>query len=148
VSRCCTRTGGEVLSHAAELWGNPGCLNRFSLSINDAREVGLAAQVRRRRESSNPGQLELARRFAEAQFDLARIRQARHELLSSGLDDHKSVRAHEDQLAVASSEKKSGAEKFVVNLSNQMRTLKRLVVARYHAAIPRREFNTALVEAV
>jgi hypothetical protein len=100
-------------------------------------------------ESPNPGQLEPARRFAEAQVDLARIRHARHELLSSGLDDHKSVGVHKDKPAV--SNKKSGAETFVVNLSNQMRTLKRLdryerrALSRRKSAT--REFDAAPVEA-
>jgi hypothetical protein len=72
-------------------------------------------------------------------------------LLSSGLDDHKSVLAHEDNLAVTSSEKKSGAEKFVVNLSNQMRTLKRSdryerrALSRRKSAT--RDFDAASVEA-
>jgi hypothetical protein len=127
---------------------------RHGLSIPVLADSGLSKDVENLMhkivgESSNPGQLEPARRFAEAQVDLARIRHARHELLSSGLDDHKSVGVHKGKPAV--SDKKSGAETFVVDLSNQMRTLKRLdryerrALSRRKSAT--REFDAARAEA-
>jgi hypothetical protein len=127
---------------------------RHGLSIPVLADSGLSKDVENLTrkivgESPNPAQLGPARRFAEAQVDLTRIQHARHELLSSGLDDHKSVGVHKDMPAV--SDKKSGAETFVVNLSNQMRTLKRLdryerrALSRRKSAT--REFDAARVEA-
>jgi hypothetical protein len=78
----------------------------------------------------------------------ARIRHARHELLSHGLDDpdHESMGVQKDKPAVASSKEKSGAEKFTINLSNQVRQLGRL--ARYERRAPlRRKFATRKFDA-
>jgi hypothetical protein len=129
---------------------------RHGLSIPVLADSGLSKDVEDLARmvvgySSNARQLEPARSFAEAQVDLARIRQFRHELLSSGLDDVKSGGAHEDRPAAASSDMKGGAEKFIVNLSNQIRTLKRLdryerrALSRRKSAT--REFDAAHVEA-
>jgi hypothetical protein len=67
-----------------------------------------------------------ARAFAEAQVDIDRIRNARHELLSRGLGD-----------PVDAALEKSAAGRFAVTLSDQVGKLARLV-APYHAASLRR----------
>lgn len=55
-------------------------------------------------EITNPELKELLRRFAEAQMDLIRIRQASHNLLAAALDDpnYESPRALKERAALAS----------------------------------------------
>jgi hypothetical protein len=57
----------------------------FAAPACSAKLADLAREIAG--EGANPNVIELARRFAEAQIDLLRVRQARHDLLSQDLND-------------------------------------------------------------